>query len=155
MSAERFPVTIKNFPSFMTITGRVNVACQKCGNINAHINAICNDIYNFCGMKVWHTHLLVHSNQQSPLIASTAIHLPQRTPPVSPDFDGGCARLMHVACMTHMHLTTQDQVDAVSFSARPRRRIVSTLWQVFLQKQLQVREAFRGRTQCWRRGYAV
>ena len=36
--------------------------------------------------------------------------------------------------------TVDDQTDVITFCALTRRRIVSALWQVFLQKQLEVRE---------------
>ena len=43
-------------------------------------------------------------------------------------------------------------VDVLSFSALTRNQIVSALWQVVLQKQLQVRE---GRIKCWHHGYTM
>ena len=33
-----------------------------------------------------------------------------------------------------------DQTDGIAFGALTRRRILSALWQVFLQKQLEIRE---------------
>ena len=39
-----------------------------------------------------------------------------------------------------LNATVDDQTDVITFCALTRRRIVSALWQVFLQKQLEIRE---------------
>ena len=41
---------------------------------------------------------------------------------------------------SNRNATVDDQTDVITFCALTRRRIVSALWQVFLQKQLEVRE---------------
>ena len=40
MSAKRFPVAVDS----ITIPGRIDAACKKREDFNAHVNIICNDI---------------------------------------------------------------------------------------------------------------
>ena len=47
MSAERFPVAV----DAITIPGRIEAVCKKGEDFNAHIKTICDDIYEFYGMK--------------------------------------------------------------------------------------------------------
>ena len=79
-------------------------------DFNAHINTICNDIHKFHGMKI-----VTHAPAQRPTRRSTRRR-------------------------STRNATVDDQTDVITFCALTRRRIVSALWQVFLQKQLEIRE---------------
>ena len=106
-------MSAKRFPvavDFVTIPGQIGAACKKDEDFNARINTICNDIHKFYGMKI---------------VTRAPAERPTR-------------------CSAHLRsnriATVDDQTDAITFCALTRRRIVSTLWQVFLQKQLEVQE---------------
>ena len=126
MSAERFPVAVDS----ITISGQTDAACKKGEDFNAHINTICNDIHKFHGMKI-----VTHAPAQRPIRSTRR--------------------------RSTRNATVDDQTDVITFCALTRRRIVSALWQVFLWQvsfdrcsRSNLRYG-RGRTRCWRRGYAM
>ena len=79
-------------------------------DFNAHINTTCNDTQKSYEMKI-----VTHAPAQRPTRRSARRR-------------------------SNRNATVDDQIDVITFCALTRRRTVSALWQVFLQKQLEVRE---------------
>ena len=106
-------MSAERFPvsiNFITIPGQIDAACKKDEDSNAHINTICNDIHKFNGMKV-----VTHAPAKRPTRRSARRR-------------------------SNRNAMVNDQTDVITFCALTPRRILSALWQVFLQKQIEVRE---------------
>ena len=106
----------------ITIPGRINAACKKGEDFDAHINTICNDTSKFYGMKI-----VTHAPAQRPTRRSAR----------------------------RRSCTVDDQTDVITFCALTRRRIVSALWQVFLQKRLEVRDGKDNVLAMWTRDHVT